>query len=245
MLELRGGNEEQIGKIIEAGTGIVGRKERSEVDRFGKILEREQIANRVPVFSTSQAVKGGQLARIGTGRGRAIEMGLQLCGHCIVRGFVRPELPGRGHRASPKLPYHLFPRVRRCAHSPHVHLVEREPGRAEFLVVAGDAVSIEHRARRARGWNCTRGFLGRAGHRDVAGGGNQHCHPSGDHKKSPARQPWGVKEASHSDPSRAAADHLCQGFGKTRRRSKSPGEPRHTSNSVTYSHVKPVIIWTV
>ena len=67
----------------------------------------------------------------------------------IGRG-IGPRPSGRRHRARAKPGDHAFPdlgiRVRRR----HVDRVEREPGGLQPLVVARDAVGVEHRPRRGR-----------------------------------------------------------------------------------------------
>jgi hypothetical protein len=78
LLELRRGNKEEIGKVVESSARIVGRKQRSEVYRFGQIVKREQVADRVPIFSTSEAVEGWQLADVRICCGPVVEVRFQL-----------------------------------------------------------------------------------------------------------------------------------------------------------------------
>ena len=108
----------------------------------------EQVADRVLIFGSIQAMERFGPAGIRAGGRGAIELGLQPRREPVVGGLVRPRPAGRRHEAGAKLPHDLFPDVRVGADIRHVQRVEREPGRLQLLVVAGDAVAIEDGALR-------------------------------------------------------------------------------------------------
>ena len=69
-------------------------------------------------------------------------------GQRVVGRRVGPRPPGRRHRAGAQLRDDAFPHLGIGARVLDVERVERQPGGLQPLVVAGDAVPVEHRARR-------------------------------------------------------------------------------------------------
>ena len=117
---------------------------------LGIDVEREQVANRVSVFRTGEAVKRRESTRIRPGRGHTVEIRLELRGHRILRRVVWTRQTSRRHRATPKPSHHLFPCLRSCPWCAWVDRVELQASRAQFFVVAGNTVLIDDVAMRGR-----------------------------------------------------------------------------------------------
>ena len=140
-LEQRRRNREDIGNVVEPVVRLIGRQQRSRVG-----IEREQVANRVGILDLVQAMIR-RAPRIRMRRGLSIELALQPRREAVERRLVGPTPPGRGHRAAADFQHHLFPQFRAGTDMLDVGLVEHEPGRFQFFVVAGDAVFGEERPR--------------------------------------------------------------------------------------------------
>ena len=149
-LEERRRHRENVRHVVEAQVRIVGGQQRAAVD-----LQPQQVANRVGVLGTVQAM-GGRAAGIRIGRAGAVEGRLQHGGRGAVGVPVRPRPTGRRHRPGAQLAHDLFPRFGVLAHVLDTHPVQRESGRPQPVVVAGYAVAIQdrpglsRRGRRAR-----------------------------------------------------------------------------------------------
>ena len=87
-------------------------------------------------------------ARIGFGRGDAIECRLERRRHGAVGIPIRPRPAWRRHFVSAEFARHFFPQLRGSADILDVHAVEGQARNLELLVVARNAVLIENRARR-------------------------------------------------------------------------------------------------
>ena len=134
-------NREDVSDVVEPVVRLVGRQQRSRVD-----VQREQVPNRVGVLHLIQAMIRGA-AGIRMGRRLPIQLRLQPRHERLEGLLIRPSSASRWHRAAPNFLHDFFPDF--CAGTDvlDVGLVEREPSRLELLVVAGDAVVVEERAR--------------------------------------------------------------------------------------------------
>ena len=138
-------DRQDAGDIVEAlVVRLVGQQERSTVD-----LECEQVADRVRILGPVQPVDRNP-SRIGPGRTRRVECGLERGGRGAVGGLIRPRPSRRWHLTRAKFARDFFPRLRGIADVRDIHLVEQQPGGLQPRVVAGDAVLIEDRARGGR-----------------------------------------------------------------------------------------------
>ena len=92
-IALHGGRRDvqQVGDVVEAAGGVVGRQQQRKIHLLGQIVQSQKIADRVAIFGAGQAMQIGQLARIGMGRGRAVELGFQIRAELRVGGIIRPR----------------------------------------------------------------------------------------------------------------------------------------------------------
>ena len=140
LFDQRGGNAQHVGDIVEAVGFIVGGQQRSRVD-----IQVEKIVDRVSVFGPVHAMDGRPAGFRVTRRG-AVDRVFQPPGELGHGGVVRTGHALGRHHASMQLPQNFFPGFRMLARAVQVHRIEREPGGSQLLVVAGDAVFIEHGA---------------------------------------------------------------------------------------------------
>ena len=155
--------------VVEAVlVGVVGRQQGRDVD-----LDLQQVAHRVAVLGPVQTVERFGAAHPGVAGGGPVEPRLKIRHEGPRVAAVRPGPPGGRHRADLQLADHLLPDRRVEGDVRQVGRVEGEPRRAQPLVVADDAVTVEHRPVR-RG---VRRRLGARGH--GAGGRRQHGDESG------------------------------------------------------------------
>ena len=134
-------HRERVGDVVEAVIDVVRRQERGPVH-----LQAEQIAHRVDVLAAVEAV-GGLAAGIRVGRRRPVEGRLQGGGHGRVGRPVGPRPSRRRHRAGAELRHHLLPRRGMLGHTLGIQRLEREAGRPQPVVVAGEAVAPQGRPR--------------------------------------------------------------------------------------------------
>ena len=92
--------------IVEAVARLVSWKERGNID-----VEREEIANRILVFGSSQPTDRRRAARIRIRFGSTVERFHEIRDHALVRRVVRPRFSNRRHLAPPELPDDLFPDI--------------------------------------------------------------------------------------------------------------------------------------
>ena len=140
-LQQRRRYREGISNVVETVGRIVGGKQRFPVD-----IDSQQVAYHVGIFGSVQAMDGDP-AGIGRGLGGAVDFRLQVCGEGVVGGLVRPWHAGGGHLTGSKFSDHLFPHFRAFRNVLDVHRVQHQSCRLQVLVVAGDAVAAENRAR--------------------------------------------------------------------------------------------------
>ena len=178
-----GGRDRQHRRhVVEAVlVGVVGRQQGRDVD-----LDLEQVAHRVAVLGPVQAVERLGAAHAGVEGGGPVEPGLEIRHQRPRVAAVGPGPPRGRHRADAQLADHLLPDRRVAREVRQVGRVEGEPRRAQPLVVADDAVAVEHRP--------VRGVGGRLGaRRRVAGHARQEGGEGyGDRRSS------GGKGGSHS-----------------------------------------------
>ena len=156
-------HRQDLGDVVQAVIRLVGRQQRLRID-----FQVEQVANRVAVLETVQAVVRGP-AGIRMGGGFTVERVFQQCDERFERGLVRARPAGRRHRAAPQLVRHLLPGRPIGADPLDVAAVEQQPGRLQPLVVAGDAVLVEEGAglqRRLCGSPRVQNWGEMAGHRE-------------------------------------------------------------------------------
>ena len=140
--------------VVEAGAGVVGRQQRRDVD-----LQVQQIADRVAVLGGVEPAQRVAAAGIGVGGGGAVELRFQVRGKAGVGLRVGPRASRGRHHPRAELADDLLPGLGVASDPRDVDRVEREPRDAQAVVVAGDAVAVEQRARCSAG--CRR--LRRAG----------------------------------------------------------------------------------
>ena len=147
---------QRIGDVVEPVRRVI-RWQRADVG-----VDRQQVADGVAVLGPVHPMQQ-RPSRIRASRRGAVERRLQPGGDRIVGGIVRAR-PARGrHRAAPELLDDLLPDIGPGLGVRHVELVEREARRPQSLVVAGDAVLLEHR-RMIRGDTGRRRLRGGAAH---------------------------------------------------------------------------------
>ena len=144
-LHQRRRDREHVRDVVEALVVVVGRQQQLGVD-----LHAEQVAHRVAVLDPVETMDGKAAGRGRQLRRGAVERRLEPRGQGGVRRRVRARPAGRRHRPGPQLPHHPLPALGVCAHALQVHRAEHEAGRAQPLVVAGEAVALEERAVRRR-----------------------------------------------------------------------------------------------
>ena len=146
-LEMRGGNRENVGEVVEAPVGgIVARQQRSHVG--GAAIEAEQIVDGVVVLGAIEAVDcrdaaGTRMCRPGT-----VDLVLEPAGGGAIAVGIGTRSARRRHRAGPQLLDDPLPHAGVRGWIGHVQRIEGESGGPKLLVMAGDAVAIENGARR-------------------------------------------------------------------------------------------------
>ena len=140
-LEMGARDGEDVGEVVEAAVGrLVPRQQRGDVD-----VEGEEVADGVGVLGPVDAVHGAAAPGIGVGGPRRVERPLQVGGHRGVGRGVGPRAPRRGHRRRPQLRDDLLPELGVRLGVRGVGPGEAQLGRAQPVVVARDAVPVEHR----------------------------------------------------------------------------------------------------
>ena len=123
-LEMRRRDRQRLGDVVEAAVGgLVARQERLHIEAHR--IEREQIANRVVVFSTVEAMHGNRSRVRRRQRGRAIDFVLEPACDRAIRGGVGPRPSGRRHRAGAQLRDHALPGLGVRARRRDVEALER------------------------------------------------------------------------------------------------------------------------
>ena len=137
---MRGADREGGRDIVEAPVrGLVSRQEVAYIH-----VDREQVADRVVVLRAVQAVDRTDPSRMRSLRPRRVERTLEPARDRIVGGPIGARHSARRHRAGTELGDHLLPRRRVRVRSRGIQRVEGEARRAHGLVVADDAVPVEH-----------------------------------------------------------------------------------------------------
>src|SRR5207247_2257027 len=106
-------------------------------------IEREEVANRVAVLRAVETMNGVEAAWSRVGRPRFVDGVLERARDGTVGRAIGPRPSRRRHRPGAQSCDHLFPCLGIRARVRGVEAVQREPRRAEPLVVAGDAVGLE------------------------------------------------------------------------------------------------------
>src|SRR5439155_1084765 len=127
--------------IVKPIRRIVRRQQRGRIN-----LEREHVADGIAILDAVETMQGGP-ARVGVLEGEPVEGGLEPRRGAPGERGVGPRTSNRRHRARPNLAHDLFPHVGVLADPRQVQHVERESAGLHPLVVAGDAVLVEHGAR--------------------------------------------------------------------------------------------------
>ena len=147
-LELRGRDGQHVGVVVEAGVRrLVAGQQRRHVE-----IEGEEVANGVAVLGAVQPVDGAGPAGVGVRRRRAVDVGLEPGRHRVVGRAVGTRPARRRHRAGAQLRDHPLPDPGVAARIAGVDggRLEAEPPGQQPVVVAGDAVAVEDRARGLR-----------------------------------------------------------------------------------------------
>ena len=155
-LELRGGDREHVGVVVEAGVRrLVARQQQRHVE-----IQGQQVANRVPVLGPVQPVDRAGPAGVRVRRRYPVDVRFEPGRHGVVGRRIRARAARRRHRPGSQLRDHPLPDVRVAARVRGVDRgrVQREPAGPEPVVVTGDAVPVEDGARRGK-----RGRLGGSG----------------------------------------------------------------------------------
>ena len=141
-LHQRGRERQHVCHVVEAVlVDIVARQQRADLH-----IEREQVADGVPVLGPVEAVECLCAARIRPRRVSAVELGLEPRRERLVGLRIRARAADGGHPPGAQLRSDLFPHLRALGDLLDVRRVQREPRGAESFVVAGDAVAVEDRA---------------------------------------------------------------------------------------------------
>ena len=146
------GDGEDVREVVEAAVRrLVTRQQRLHVEAAR--VQCDQVTQSVGVFGAVEAVDRANPARARIGGPGPVEFGLQPAGYRVIGLGVRAGPPRRRHRPGAQLLDDTFPYVRMVARPRGVQHVERQPGRTDPLVVAGDAIGFEKRpgGRRGRG----------------------------------------------------------------------------------------------
>ena len=127
--------------VVEPVARIVGRQHRRGVD-----VEREQIADRVLIFSAIQAMEGVVATRIGRGRRRAIERRLEIGLERLIGRLVGPRTArtGRRHRARANPADDFFPAFRMGGQVLDDDFLEHPPAAFHPLAVTAAAIARDH-----------------------------------------------------------------------------------------------------
>ena len=127
-------NAQCVGDIVKTFIGVVGWKQRRDVD-----LQVKQIANRVGVFGSVQAMQAGS-SRVGICEAGTIESGFQFGCEGIEDSPFRTARPTRRHHPAANLANNLFPRLGALPDVGNVERIERQTARLCCLVVTRHAV---------------------------------------------------------------------------------------------------------
>ena len=136
-LHQRGRHAEDIRDVVESVRFFVGRQERGDVH-----VERQQIADRVAVLRTVEAMQDGP-AGLGMSGGGAVDRRLELRRETGQCRFLRSRHAHRRHQAAANLADHLFPDLGALRGVSGVERIERQSARFRALVVAGDAGLVD------------------------------------------------------------------------------------------------------
>ena len=137
-------HRQDVGDVVEAEAGIIGREQRRRVD-----LQVEQVADRVGVLRAVQSMDGVAPARIRIASRRRVDPAREPRRKGLVGRFVGARPRGRRHGPGPEFPDDLLPGFRLVgivAGAGQVELLQREAGRERPVVVAADAVTVQQLA---------------------------------------------------------------------------------------------------
>ena len=121
----------------------VGRQQRRHVD-----IQRQQVANRVPVLRAIEPVDAVRPARVGIERGAAVQLRFQPREHVLDDRRVGPRPARRRHRAAPQLADDLLPHLRAPGDVDGIHRLQGKIRRQEPVIVATDAVAVQYGTQR-------------------------------------------------------------------------------------------------
>jgi hypothetical protein len=168
----RRGHAEYVRDVVEPVRGVVWRQERRDVH-----VEIEQVVHSVRVFAAVQPMENGS-AGIGMGGRLGVEVAFERRLQPPVRCLVRAPRALRRHGAGLELPDHLLPELRLRPGPGDIQPFERQLPRLQALVMAADAVLIQHRATRRRN----------RGRRSLRPGGFRDDEPGPDHRQCSREQ---------------------------------------------------------
>ena len=129
---------QDVGDIVEAPARVVGRQQCRNVD-----VEIEQVAHRTAVFRAIEAVNG-RPAWIRIVERNAIQRRFQPRHDRPGLRVSRAGPVGRRHAAGAELAQHLFPYRRILTDVADVPPLQAQTGGPARIVVAGQAVAVEH-----------------------------------------------------------------------------------------------------
>ncbi len=112
-LHRTGRDEKQVGDVVESAADVVCRKQHGIIHFFGHRGNRKQIADRILILGTAQAMKKRHRAGIRFCGCSPVKLRFQECQDGIGNGFLRARRPCRGHRRRPQLADDFLPDVRR------------------------------------------------------------------------------------------------------------------------------------
>ena len=178
--QVRPRDREHAREVVEAAVGrLVAGQQRPHVEAVR--VDGEQVAQGVGVLRAVQPVDRGDAAGRGSGGPGPIDLRFQPAGHGAIRARVGARTSGRRHRARPQPADDALPQLGSGVRPGRVEAVERQPGGAQPIVVAGQAVAVHERPHRLRAGalalalagRCRRGRGRRQHQRQDEGAGEQ------------------------------------------------------------------------
>ena len=152
-LEQRGREPLSGGQVVEAAQVGIGRKPATGVH-----VERQQVTNNALVLGTVESLEPPR-AGIRIGHGRFVDDRLERLHEYPERVAGRPSGPGWRHHPRPELQDHLLGSFGPLVSTPDIERLQRQVPLQPALVVAADAILLDHLRGRSRGGT------GRHGHR--------------------------------------------------------------------------------
>ena len=129
---------QDVGDIVESPARVIRREQRRHID-----VEIEEVAHRAAIFRAVQAMDR-RAARVRIVERNLVQGGLEPRHDRLGLGVRRSRPVGRRHAAGAELPEHLLPHGRILADVTDIPALQAQPGGLQPVVVAGQAVAVEH-----------------------------------------------------------------------------------------------------